>query len=750
MRSLRLEWVLVAALTTAGIAGACSGQTEQGLDPAGGDGGADAEDTSLVTDVGDETPFELDAPPVDPDAAALAIEPADPVLDVTVGGTLPTLAFVAKASGTPVSVAWSIDRGELGAIDVSTGVFTPNGTLGGKATVTATYGSKKATTTVTVRLKMTQNGATSGGGGDAGIGSGGVGGVGGEGPGGPIDLTTKATFDEPAVADAKVKWLYPYDKTVWPRGLLAPLLQWDASTYSFDAVKITIKETAFEYVGTFAKTASPFVHHPIPQDVWKKLTYSNAGEPVTVELTFVAGGKVVGPIKESWIIAKGPLKGTVYYDSYGTKLAENYYYPPTGVRFGGATLAIKGGSTDPTLVAGGTGSEAQCRVCHSVAASGSTLLTQWGDNYGKTGAFDLKTAGYPETAMAPTDGRFTYAGLYPDGSMLFSNSSGVGTSLVTSDLYGVPSGTAIPTTGLPTGLQAALPAFSPNGKHLAFGFFGGTDSDKKSLAAMDFDVGSKAFSGLVKLHTPTTGTAVWSSWLPTSDGVVFQVETVANGRDFAGTRSQCDDSGTCSNVGAHGEIWWVDAKTKNATRLDQLNGRGYLPTGTNAHDDDATLNYQPSVSPVVSGGYAWVVFVSRRMYGNVATINPYWSDPRFHDISKTPTTKKLWVAAIDLGAPPGTDPSHPAFYLPAQELLAGNSHGYWVVDPCKAEGGGCETGDECCGGFCQKGADGKLTCTNKPPVCAAEYEKCEKDADCCGVGVGVKCLGGRCAESGPK
>jgi len=746
MRSHRLELVLAAILATGGVAGACSSQPEEPFDIAGGDTGVD-KDSSVIGDADEDTQFNIDATPIDPDAAALAIEPVDKILDVTVGGTLPTIAYVAKASGTPVAVAWSIDRGELGKIDVSTGVFTPTGNLGGKATITATYGAKKATTTVTVRLKMTQNGETAAG--DAGVGSGGAGGVGGEGPGGPIDATTKATFDEPPTADAKVKWLYPYDKTVWPRGLLAPLLQWDAATYSFDAVKITIKETAFEYTGTFAKTATPFIHHPIPQDVWKKLTYSNGGEPVTVELTFAAGGKVIGPIKESWIIAKGPLKGTVYYDSYGTKLAQNYCCTATGGKFGGATLAIKGGSTDPTLVAGGNGAEEKCRVCHSVSASGSTLITQWGNNYGKTGAFDLK-AGYTETAMAPEDGRFTYGGLYPDGSMLFSNASPAGNATLTSALYAVPGGAAIAATGLPTNLRAALPSFSPDGKHLAFGFYDGPGADKKSLAALDFDAPAKAFSSLMTLHTPTVGTAVWSSWLPTSDGVIFEVETVNNGRDFAGTRSQCDSSATCSNVGTHGEIWWVDAKTKTATRLDKLNGLGHVPVGPNAHDGDSTLNYEPSVSPVVSGGYAWVVFVSRRMYGNVATINPYWSDPRFHDISKTPTTKKLWVAAIDLGAAPGTDPSHPAFYLPAQELLAGNSHGYWVVDPCKAEGTTCETGDECCGGFCQPGTDGKLTCTNKPPVCAAEYEKCEKDADCCGVGVGVKCLGGRCAESGPK
>src|SRR5205814_2358354 len=161
-----------------------------------------------------------------------------------------------------------------------------------------------------------------------------------------------------------------------------------------------------------------------------------------------------------------------------------------------------------------------------------------------------------------------------------------------------------------------------------------------------------------------------------------------------------------------------------AQPLDKLNGAGYLPVGASGHDDDTTLNYEPTVNPVPSGGYAWVVFTSRRLYGNVATVNPFYSDPRFHDLTATATTKKLWVAAIDLNAPAGTDPSHPAFYLPAQELLAGNARGYWVVDPCKPDLSSCETGDECCGGYCRPAGDGGFTCTHDVPKCAAEFEKC--------------------------
>src|SRR5690606_27790029 len=115
--------------------------------------------------------------------------------------------------------------------------------------------------------------------------------------------------------------------------------------------------------------------------------------------------------------------------------------------------------------------------------------------------------------------------------------------------------------------------------------------------------------------------------------------------------------------------------------LDRLNGKNgstvYLPqlpqpinmscTGDSVpvgsidadHSDDVNLNYEPTVNPIASGGYAWVVFTSRRMYGSVADIPPFCSDPRGVDLIDNITPKKLWVAAVDLTAPPGTDPSHP-------------------------------------------------------------------------------------------
>jgi hypothetical protein len=705
----------------------------------------------------------------DPNAQAFTITPVDPVVTFTSGQPAPTMQFKAVTpAGVELPASFTIDRGEIGSIGLTSGLFTASGTVGGKAKITATRNGKTASTSITVKLKVTDNGIVVA---DAGAdgGAGGNGGVGGEGPGGAVSPAVLAVLQGAPVVDTGLSFLYPYDKTVWPRGILAPLVQWKPGAQAdYDAVYIKLTEAAYQYDGYFAKTAAPFVHHPIPQQAWKQLLASNAGEDVTISLVFAKGGVAYGPITRTWKVASAPLKGIVYYNSYGTRLAKNYTGALGGDgKFGAATLAIKGGSTDPALVAGSTtADDTGCRVCHSVAANGSVLITQRQDgNAKKFSAYDLKTGA--ETVISPegASANFAWPAIYPDGTMFVGDSSSAaGSTSTPNGLFTVPTGAAgTPTpitTNWPAGFRAAYPSFSPDGKNLAFTSFAGPTvgpvGDQKTLATMTFNKATKQFGPLTTLHTPASGTALFPSFLPTNDGIVFQRETRYNGRDYGGTRSDGDTAAPAqADVGTHAELWWLDLKTKTAKPLDNLNGKtagvSFLPTGPSAHDDDTTLNYEPTVNPVPSGGYAWVVFTSRRLYGNVATINPFYSDPRFHDLTSTPTPKKLWVAAIDLNAAPGTDPSHPAFYLPAQELLAGNSRGYWVVDPCHIDGTSCETGDECCGGFCRPGADagGKLVCTATVPACAQEFENCTTNADCCNSPA-IQCINGRCAATGPK
>ena len=832
------------SLVFASLAGACGSKDENGYF-ADGDGGTLADGapaldgggtSAMVMDGGSF--LMTDSGPTDA-SGQLVVTPTNQTLNVTVGQAIPTLQFTAKYGGASVTASWSIDRGELGSIGAGSGLLTPAGTLGGVANITATFGTLSATVPVTIFLHVTQQGAGADAGTDAGLG--GNGGVGGEGPGPDPGSTTVGVLNGTPKADSGLSWLYPYDKTVWPRGLLAPLLQWQVGAQgNYDGVYVHITGKAYEYKGYFGVPVgapTPFQHHPITQSTWYQATYStypNGGEALTVALTFSHNGVAYGPISETWTIAQGTLEGTVYYNSYGTALVHNSCCAMNGTAggapFGGATLAIRGGSaqnptTSPVLVAGfeppdggdgGSDPDNGCRVCHSVSANGASLLTQRGiDGDNPTSLYEL-TAGTNDVLMPSSGGNglYSWAAIYPDGTFGLSNAwlnnsqisefSGLGMTTNTlsqsSGVFAIPPNTqSYVTTGLPANFNAATPAFSPDGKHVAFNFscmgtepfdcsgtVNGIQGDSVSLASMDVAVnpgGIVNFSNFTKLLTPGTAnghqeTCVWPSFLPGTTGagadggaggaaVAFELEVLSNKRDFGGTRSTCDlDISPCveaqTEVGTQGELWWVDLSTQTPFPLYALNGKtlsgttatSYLPT-LPASDHTAAaeteLNFEPTVNPVASGGYAWVVFTSRRLYGNIATINPYYSDPRFHDISTTPTTKKLWVAAIDLNAAPGTDPSHPAFYLPAQELLAGNSRGFWVVDPCEKDGTSCETGDQCCGGFCRPNGDGgALVCSTTKPACANVSEKCSTTADCCGASQGITCVGGYCAVSTPK
>jgi hypothetical protein len=267
---------------------------------------------------------------------------------------------------------------------------------------------------------------------------------------------------------------------------------------------------------------------------------------------------------------------------------------------------------------------------------------------------------------------------------------------------------------------------------------------------MDFDVDSLTFSNPRVVAYGTTNDdanyqphgAGFPSITPTNESVVFmnEVRGAQSNETYIGTRGR-----------ARGELWWASTESESGARLNYANGmdpagNSTLPVGNDNHGqnsdawddgwDDSTLQYEPTVNPVTTGGLGWVVFTSRRMYGNLAVQDPWLSDPRDYaeaDYDKI-TTKKLWVAAIRLDGSFEMDPSYPAFYLPGQELQAGNARGYWVLDPCRDDGVSCESGDQCCGGFCQPtGKDGALVCgdTTTTASCSQAQEKCETADDCC-------------------
>jgi hypothetical protein len=80
---------------------------------------------------------------------------------------------------------------------------------------------------------------------------------------------------------------------------------------------------------------------------------------------------------------------------------------------------------------------------------------------------------------------------------------------------------------------------------------------------------------------------------------------------------------------------------------------------------------------------------------------------------------------------PGTDPSHPAFYLPGQELLAGNADGYWVNSQCAGLNAACVTNDDCC---FATGPSPTRECKVTSSATVPPTMLCQSRAACSGVG----------------
>ncbi len=751
-----------------------------------------------------------------PDYSGLDVEPsALQTISVAAGSTLPTVGpYTATLLGTSIAVRWSVDRGDIGSIDIgetATANFTPRGTTGGLVTILAALGSTTIKRQVMVKLTTApQNGYVSNTAEQAQVPSsaaalaqgGGVGGVGGEGLGVAVtDGSTLTALGAPAENGSAqhLTFLYPYDKTVWPRGMLAPLLMWKWDSGDADAIKIDLSTSSgsFTWSGTFGRpailqtTGGSFIRHPIPQDVWDMATNSAGGttpdgkpDKLSLKLTIAKSGQAYGPVAETWAVAPARLTGSVYYSAYGSGTVRNGLDKDTaGNWVGAAILGIRSGATAPKVIVGQDtpGAESGCVDCHVVAARGRWLIAQQtGAEQGsdlQSFAYDLQAADIQGSRHAlPPDGTFAWAAMLKDASYVLTNTvEPANTAILTATTssfwsFGSSAGPQAATaSGLPSSISAGYPIFSPDDRFVAYiDATGNPNVGGGPLTVGNFDESSRTFSNLQAIHSAPMGDKIgYPAFLPDDSGIVFETGLRA---------SQCDPQ-MVTRCGARGELWWINMSgTPTAVTLDALNGKSgnavYLPLGPNNHGtgatsesptssysesglDDTTLNYEPTVLPIVAGGYAWVVFTSRRLYGNQATALPWkGSDPTQYDttsFTQVPT-KKLWVAAINLGAAPGSDPSSPAFYLPAQELMAGNSRGYWVLDPCQGDGNRCDTGDQCCGGCCQpNGTGGALICQSPPPDghcssvanCSGVQEQCTTSADCCDSS--NVCAGGFCA-----
>ncbi len=541
---------------------------------------------------------------------------------------------------------------------------------------------------------------------------------------GSLDAAAAQALQAGGTPDSSMKWLYPYDQTVFPRGILPPVLQWAGP--GAQAAYIHIKSNNFEYHGCFGPTDP--LRIPLPANVWLALTTNAFGkmDPVNVELTTASGGKVSGPIKEAWEIAPATLKGAIYYNTYESPQALG----------NGAVMRIVPGQQRPEVYLTETGlpTLGPCKSCHALSANGrSMVLARHTYPAGPYESYAYDVGSNPNPNPPPVSNTTLdaagFAAVHPDGTRFMTMGS-PGTTVPIpfplgpgnipgmegpreSRLFQI-NGTPITTPGWNV-KYAKMPMFAPDGNRIVFNHH--DTGQGHTLAMMDFNPANNSFSNLVEIYRNDTLWPGWPFFTPGNEGVIF---ALGDANDYV-------SSHPLRPFPAKSDLFYVDVASKQAVRLSRAGGfngnTSYLPYPGR----DESREFFPTVSPVAAGGYYWLFFTSRRNYGNIMTFPV--EDFR---------TKEIWVSAVDIHAPAGADPSHPAFYLPGQEEGSGNVRAFAALEPCKENGNQCSSGVECCCGGCSE--TGQCVC---PGACSKFDEKCDTASDCCSPQ--AQCINGFCA-----
>ena len=230
-----------------------------------------------------------------------------------------------KATGQEVPASWTIDRGELGSISLTTGLFTASherrqqGHHPGRLRRTGHW------TSVTIKAEVVPErkhraAARSRRGHRRGVAS---------AASAATVLAAKvdqATIDRLTGAtetDNKLAALYPDGGTVWPRGILPPLScgsrATSVTTGRDDQAlgdELRIRRRVREQLAD-----GQFQNYQIRRRPGNSSCRTAAkGQRLHHARD---GGQAFGPLTK-WKVASAPLKGIVYWQSYGTKLAKNY------------------------------------------------------------------------------------------------------------------------------------------------------------------------------------------------------------------------------------------------------------------------------------------------------------------------------------------------------------------------------------------------------------------------------------------
>jgi hypothetical protein len=239
-----------------------------------------------------------------------------------------------------------------------------------------------------------------------------------------------------------------------------------------------------------------------------------------------------------------------------------------------------------------------------------------------------------------------FQAMHPGGLRLVANRVD---ELVLVDVSDPRAPRRIGSAGLP-GEGAAQPVFTPRGDALVFALHTDrplpADFTRSDLAIASFDAATDRFGPPRIIAEGSDQACAYPSVLPDGANVLFQRGDSARSSDSSGV------------VRHRGELALVARSGGPVRVLERATA-----SGTSARD--ARSAFQPAAPVAPSGKYFFVAFVSWRDYGTRIV----------HQFRR-----QIWVTALDRDLQDG-DPSHPAFWLPGQDVASTQMLPGWAAPP---------------------------------------------------------------------